>query len=120
MGSKMVEVYYMEANVFVNGKYGDEIPIDVVISIRDGLVQKYGEYLCEIDITYDKRKDGIHVKPLTSKEPNYHFKKYTGIDSYFVRYCEKGKGVYKQYTVSTKDGSITEDDYWRKDGDMND
>ena len=118
MGSKMVEVYYMEANVFVKGKYGDEISIDKVLSIRNDLVQKYGEHLCEIDIVYDKRKDGIHVTPLTTKVPNYHFKKYTGVDSYFVRYLKKGKGVYKQYTISIKDGSVTEDN-WEKDGDPN-
>ena len=108
MGEKMVKMYYREADVFVIGKYGNEVPLDLAVATRDGLLQRYGEYLKRVNITYDKRKTGIVVTAEWHKEPDYHSKKREGDEYYNVEYIKKGEGVYKNYKMFA-DGTLKEE-----------
>jgi hypothetical protein len=59
MGKIMNEMYYYEPEVRVTGKYGQELSSELILSLYQKCIQKYGDRLSSVQIDYSKRKDGI-------------------------------------------------------------
>lgn len=101
MGKITVEAWYPEPKVYVKGKYSREITIDTIKKIVANLKSVHGRSLMNIEIMYDKRKDGLVVTPHLWKHDTLSFKN-RGYNDIYVFYMPIRK--YSKGTVTVEEG----------------
>lgn len=77
MRTRGFELYIPEPEIIVKGKYNRDITVEQLMAMKKELIDKYGDMLHEIEVKYDKRKDGIEV----------HFTLYSNEEDLF-RHCQ--------------------------------